>query len=77
MPEPIEYPKWLHFEGEPSVLVRDEGEEAAVNADREKVLSKPRRGRPPKSAEGSTDAADDDSEAVGDGADASDNGQDQ
>lgn len=34
------YPKWLHFEGEPSVLVQDEAEHEAVIAAR-KVAPEP------------------------------------
>ena len=44
-----EYPKWLHFEGEPSVLVQDADEEAAALAERapaptqETAAAKPRK----------------------------------
>jgi hypothetical protein len=42
MAEFEEYPKWLHFDGEPSVLVQDEDEETAVLAAREPAPPAPK-----------------------------------
>lgn len=56
------YPKWLHFDGAPSVLVQDETEQDAVLAARPEVSDKPRNkgGRPRKAeaAEGETEQLD-------------------
>jgi len=47
-----EYPKWLHFDGEPSVLVADEGEEAAaLDARRPKPATKAKAPAPADPAE--------------------------
>lgn len=43
-----EYPKWLHFEGEPSVLVRDADDETEALAAREPAAEKRSPGRPKK-----------------------------
>ncbi len=45
MPQHTDYPRWVHFEGKPSVVAQTPEEEAAlIEADK----PAPRRGRPPK-----------------------------
>lgn len=47
----VEFPKWLHFDGEPSVLVQDAEEEAAILAAREPADPEPKpKGQKAKAA---------------------------